>query len=420
MTGGARPSPTGEPVQRTARSRRRLRALCSQALADMLRRPARSILTALGTVLGVGTLVAVVGLTAGADRRLDDRFDVRAATEVIIEDTGGADPAHEPLMFTADADRRVGALNGVEHAGVQWTVELPPGTEVRAAPVGGDPNAPRIPVLAASPGFLRAAGPHWATGRGYDTFHDGRAEQVAVLGADVAEHLGVGSLDTAPAVFVGDTPFTVVGILAGADRRADLLRSVLIPRTTAERVYGPPGGADRARMLVTTRNGAARQVAGEAPYALRPDAVDAFRPIPPPDPGTLRGHGTGDRAGPFLLLAGLCLLIGAVGIAGTTLVAVQERTPEIGLRRALGAGSRDIACRFLLESAGLGALGGLVGTSLGAITIVVTAAARHWPAVVDPAMLAAGPLIGLAIGLLAGLPPAWHAARIRPAAALRR
>ena len=113
-------------------------------------------------------------------------------------------------------------------------------------------------------------------------------------------------------------------------------------------------------------------------------------------------------------------MIGAVGIANTTLVAVLERTGEIGLRRALGPRPRHITAQFLTESAALGALGGLVGTSLGVPTVVGTALARHWTAVLEPYAVLPAPLIGMFTGFAAGLYPALRAARTEPLEALRR
>jgi putative ABC transport system permease protein len=122
----------------------------------------------------------------------------------------------------------------------------------------------------------------------------------------------------------------------------------------------------------------------------------------------------------FLLLAAICLLIGAVGIANTTLVAVMERTGEIGLRRSLGARPRHIAAQFLAESTALGTLGGLIGTSLGVTAVVTIAVLQHWTAVLQPFTVLPAPLIGTAVGLLAGLYPAMRAALLEPLEALRR
>jgi len=126
-----------------------------------------------------------------------------------------------------------------------------------------------------------------------------------------------------------------------------------------------------------------------------------------------------DLAGLFLILALISLLIGAVGIANTTLVAVLERTAEIGLRRAVGARPRHIAAQFLAESTALGTLGGLIGTCIGVGTVVIFAAAKHWTAVLDPAYTLPAPLIGSVVGFLAGAYPALRAARTSPLAALR-
>lgn len=397
-----------------------LRDLLAEAIAGTLQRPARSALTALGTVLGVGTFVAVLGLTATATGQIGERFNELTATEVTVQDSGGTDASLLPPAFTADADARVRTLNGVTGAGVYWPVRLPAEAVVRAAPVGGSADGQAVPVVAASSGVLDAAGARFTEGRGWDTFHDRRGEHVTVIGSGLAARLGITTLETQPAVFIGDVPFTVIGILADTERKADLLLSVLIPRTTAERTWGSPQDGQRAAMLITTELGAARQVADEAPYALRPDHPDYFKTVPPPDPRSLRDDVGSDLGTLFLLLAGICLVIGAVGIANTTLVAVMERTGEIGLRRALGARGHHIGAQFVAESGVLGALGGLVGTSLGTLAVVATSAARDWTPVIAPATVAAAPAIGLATGLLAGLYPAWRAARVEPVEALRR
>ena len=398
------------------------RDLLSESLAGILQRPARSVLTALGTVLGVATFVTILGLTATASSQIDTRFNALSATEVTVEDVAHEENEFAGPAFPADADARVGRLHGVEHAGVYWPVRLGPDTPVRSSPVGdagAQDTTGTVDVVAASPGVFDAAGTRLAEGRVFDAYASDAAAPVAVIGAGVAERLGITTLETRPAIFIGGRPFTVTGVVDGTERKADLLLSVVVPRTTAERIWGPAedGGA---KMLVSTRLGAATQIAHEAATALRPDHPEYFKALAPPDPRSLRGQVGDDLSRLFLLLAAICLVIGAVGIANTTLVAVLERTGEIGLRRASGARGRHITVQFLAESGVLGTLGGLVGTSLGVLTVVAVAVVRDWTPVIHPATVAAAPAIGLATGLIAGLYSAWRASRVQPAEALRR
>ncbi|AMW12579.1 ABC transporter [Streptomyces qaidamensis] len=402
------------------RSRLAVRDLLSEAVAGMLQRPARSVLTALGTVLGVGAFIAVLGLTGTATSQIDHRFNALTATEVSVTDIGSGGTAARDLSFPRDADARVTRLNGALAAGVSWAVRLGPQEAVRAAPVGSANSVDaQTQVIAASPGIWQASGAQFAEGRAFDGFHDTHHQPVAVIGQATAARLGITTLRTQPAVFIGSTAFTVIGILKDVERKPELLMSITVPRSVAERTWRAPTD-EGAQMLISTQLGAAGQIADEAAVALRPDHPEYFKVTAPPDPRSLRTAVSDDLSQLFLLLAGVCLIIGAVGIANTTLVAVLERTGEIGLRRALGARGVHITLQFLTETATLGLLGGLVGTSIGVVVVVAVAAARQWTPVIDPVTLAAAPILGLVAGLLAGLYPAWRASRIPPVEALRR
>ncbi|HEX8628791.1 MAG TPA: ABC transporter permease [Catenuloplanes sp.] len=402
------------------------RDLLSEAVAGMLQRPGRSGLTMLGTVLGVGAFVAVLGLTATASSQIDERFNVLAATEVTVEDIGTENPADPRMSFPRDAAARVDALNGVVHAGVRWPVPrgvarittTPDGNPTASAGAADDPGA-GLSLLALDPGALATAHPVLSAGRLYDRFHQTRAERVAVLGAAAAGQLGISRLDGGPAVYVGGTAYVVIGIIGDVRRQPDLLLSVIIPTSAALDAYGPPVD-QRATMVIETRLGGAQMIARQAPLALRPDAPRLFRSVAPPDPTSLRHSVSSDLNVLFLLLAAVSLLIGAVGIANTTAVAVLERTGEVGLRRSLGARPKHIAAQFLTESTALGALGGLLGTAIGVVTVVLVAVTHRWTAVLQPWAVLPAPLVGAAVGLLAGLYPALRAAAIEPADAIRR
>jgi putative ABC transport system permease protein len=173
-------------------------------------------------------------------------------------------------------------------------------------------------------------------------------------------------------------------------------------------------------MLIHTKLGAAQVVAEQAAVALRPDNPKLLTATAPVNPAQLKKSVTASLNAVFLALAGVALIIGAIGIANTTLVAVLERSSEIGLRRALGARPRHIAIQFLAESTALGLFGGLVGACLGVLVAIGVTISEHWTALLDPRIVFAAPAAGAVIGLLAGLYPSLRASAIEPADALRR
>ncbi|TYB45696.1 ABC transporter permease [Actinomadura chibensis] len=411
------------PVQPTRLS---ARDLLDEALSGMLTRPGRTGLTVLGTILGIAAFVAVLGLTATASGQISKRFTALAATEVLVEDSP-ADPDVAGPGFPADTEQRLTRLNGVVNAGVYFRAPIPSIGDGASLVAARPPSLTRgegepLNVMAVSPGYLKAAHATVGSGRLFDAFHQRTRQRVAVLGKGAAAKLGITRLDTQPAIFVGDTALTVIGIVDGVDRQPEALLSVLIPSSTVIDLWGPPSGRndEHPKVLIETRLGAAQLIAKQAALAIRPDQPDRFKVTAPPDPEHLKDQVKTDLSGLFLALASICLIVGAVGIANTTLVAVMERTGEIGLRRSLGAHRRHIAAQFLTESATLGLLGGLVGTSLGVATVLAIAIVQEWTPVLASVTVLPAPLIGALTGLVAGLYPAWRASRIEPVEALRR
>ncbi|MEU8076553.1 ABC transporter permease [Catellatospora citrea] len=399
--------------------------LIGEATASLAAGPGRAMLTALGTVLGLGAFVAVLGITATASGQISTRFTALTATEVTVEDVGvsdgGGDPALTGLSFPPDADERVVALPGVNAAGVWWPIRPGRDLSVSTTFLPERDEAIATQVAAASPGLLKALRPTIAAGRLYDAGHEARADHVVVVGAAVARRIGLADVALQPAIFIDNVPFTVIGVIGDVERQADVLFSVLVPRQTAVSLWGgPASGGARAAMVIDTSLGAAQVVSSQVALALRPDAPDAFKVTAPPDPQALREAVSTDLDVVFLALASVSLVIGAVGIANTTMVSVLERVGEIGLRRALGARPRHIAAQFLTESAFLGIIGGVIGTSLGVITVVSVALVQRWTPILEPLAVLPAPLAGMLIGACAGAYPAMRAARIEPVEALRR
>jgi putative ABC transport system permease protein len=406
------------------------RDAASEAVAGIVQRPGRSALTMLGTILGVGAFVAVLGLTATGAGQISHQFTVLEDTTVTVEDNGPANnvappDTNPPIGFPADADQIADHIDGVTAAGVWWPVSLPSDTSFTASLALGATASQTVNLLAASPGAVAAMGLSMVAGSPLSTYENDTSQHVAMIDATTAATLGISAarLPAHPAVFVNGIAYTVVGIYSNARRVVTNQSAMLIPENTALADYGNPepgiGDQNEAQMVVATRVGAAQAVGRQIAAAELPTDPGRLVVTSPPSPQNLQSQVSGDLAGLFLILALISLLIGAVGIANTTLVAVLERTGEIGLRRAMGARPRHIAAQFLAESTTLGTLGGLIGTCIGVAVVVIFAAAKDWTAVLNPAYTLPAPLIGSVVGLLAGAYPALRAARTSPLAALR-
>jgi macrolide transport system ATP-binding/permease protein len=375
-------------------------------------------LTVLGVVIGLTALVATLGLTRTAGNRIISQFDRLAATEIFItarpgRTTGIVDPKAIPW----DAPTRLHRLNGVVAAGTMSEVDVG-GALVSSSPVKDPLNqsAFKLAVYAASPDLFGAVRAELKTGQFPDLGHSNRADRVAVLGPDAAHRLGITSLEQLPAISIGDHLYLVVGLLRDVARKPELLGAVIIPEGTARRYFGLAGPGI---VVVETKLGAAYLIADQARWALRPDDPRVLKLEVPQEPKRVRDEVQTDLNVMFLMLGGLSLVVGAIGIANITLVGVMERTGEIGLRRAVGATRTHIATQFLLESASMGVIGGIIGASIGVLIVVAVSAYQVWTPVLDPAAPVLAPLIGGGIGLLSGTYPALRAARLEPVEALR-
>lgn len=401
---------------RVDRSGITFRDLLNEAIAGLFARPGRMVLTMLGIVIGLTALVATIGLSRTASNRIIGRFDELAATEIFI--TAKSAPDSGPtLALPWDAPARLQRLNGVVAAGTLSPVDVGDAL-VSASPVK-DPRAQtefKLTVQAASPELFTAVRADLANGRFFDLGHSERADRVAVLGPGAALRLGVVGVEQLPAIAIGDHLYLVVGILNDVARQPDLLGSVIIPEGTARQDFGL---ASPELVVVETKIGAAKLIAQQSPLTLRPDNPAALKIASPPEPQRVRDAVQSDLNVLFLLLGGLSLIVGAIGIANITLVSVMERTGEIGLRRSIGATRGHIALQFLLESASIGVIGGILGASFGILVVVAVSAYQVWTPVLDPIAPFLAPLVGGLIGLLSGTYPALRAAHLEPVEAFR-
>lgn len=403
------------------RSRMSVHDLVTESLAGMLARPGRTLLTVLGTVLGVAALVATLGLAKTAGNQFVSAFDAFSATSVSISNRGnpggGGQNGRNVSVIPWDAEDRLTRLNGVVAAGTLTRVDTR-SSLVSSVPIN-DPLGQSefvIDVLATSPGLFETIRATLATGRFFDVGHSERAEPVAILGPGAAARLNINRVDQQPAIFVGDTTLVVIGILADVAKEPSLLDAIIIPDGTARELFRTEAPAE---VFVRTEIGAATLIGSQAASALAPNQPERLRVSVPPEPRAARAQTESDVNTLFLALGAVSLLAGAIGIANVTLVSVLERVGEIGLRRAVGATRRHIAAQFLVESAAMGFVGGILGASAGVLVIVVVSASKQWTPVLDAAVPLLAPIAGAAVGLIAGLYPSWRASSLEPVDALR-
>ncbi|MBO1752754.1 ABC transporter permease [Actinotalea sp. BY-33] len=396
-----------------------VRDLVAEAAHGIGARPARLLLTIVGTVLGIGSLVVTVGLAQTAAGQISRQFDAVASTQVTVEPatarTQGGERATGRIPW--DVEDRMMRLAGIEAVGGVSAVDVAD-AEITAVPVNDPAAAATVSpqVLAATPGLLEAVRGQVVTGRFFDAGHDERADRVVVLGSRAATRLGVNRVDRQPSIFIDGRPYTVIGVIGDVSRRTDLLDAVILPMGTARSDFELSVLEEaHARIAI----GAGPVVGEQVPIALAPNDPESVNVQVPPPPSAVQQNVQADINAIFLALGAVALLVGGLGIANVTLLSVRERIGEIGLRRALGATRKNIGSQFLVESAVIGLLGGLIGSALGVAVVLVVSLSKEWTPILDTWVVLGSSVLGAVIGLLAGTYPALKAAAIEPITALR-
>jgi putative ABC transport system permease protein len=238
-----------------------------------------------------------------------------------------------------------------------------------------------------------------------------------VLGYQAAQNLGIAVLTPTTQVYLGDSYFVVVGILAPVAVAPEIDDAALVSFPVAASHLGLTGGPTRIYLRADPDQVPA--VAAVLPFTASPQQPEAVEVRRPSDILVARVAAKTTFVGLFLALGAVALLVGGVGIANIMVIAVLERRGEIGLRRALGARARHVALQFFLEATALAAIGGVIGVGLGTLATAVAARIGHNPVTIPLYVPFVGLGAAVAIGILAGVYPAVRASRLAPATALR-
>lgn len=395
---------------RPVRSRLRLRDLLRTAWLGISSRPQRTALASLGVALGIASLTALTGAAASNQAQLRADLDRMGANLAVVAPAPGPDDVLVPLPQTAP--EMVERVDGVADVGV---FETPPeNTAVYRSDLVPETETNGLRVAVARPGVFRAIEAQLSVGRWFDDAT--RGLPVTVLGRTAADRLGI----TRPGdrVWIGGQWYGVLGILRSAGLAAEIDAAAILGDHWVRQTFEGATIGDISTMYVRAAPGRLADVTEVLASAASPGSpfvsVTALT-----DLADARTTADDSLSTLGVALAGIALLVGAVGIANTMVVAVLERRGEIGLRRSLGARPRHIAAQFLTEAACLALIGGVAGLALGSGAASVLALASGQPVVVPIQTAAASPGIAVIVGAAAGLYPALRASRLSPTLALR-
>jgi putative ABC transport system permease protein len=380
------------------------------ALQGLRQRRLRAALSALGIAIGIGAMVAVVGVSASSQATLLATIDKLGTNLLTVTPGTTFFGSNEVLPNTAVP--MIKHMSAVNQASAVYQVS---GATILRTPYVPSEQTGGIGVDAADPGLLSAVGGQLATGQFLNAANQNYP--TVVLGAQAAQTLQIPSVNGHIQVFLGGTWFNVIGVLKPVILDPDLDSTAFIGLPVAERLFQQ--APNPSEIYVRANVNQVTQVSNLLVATADPqnsDGVDVSRPS---DVLEARAAAKGQFTTLLLGLGAVALLVGAIGIANIMVISVLERRGEIGLRRALGATRRHISSQFLAESALLAALGGIAGLGLGALATWIYSLSQNQPMVIPVYALIAAPAAGLVIGALAGVYPASKAARLSPTEALR-
>jgi putative ABC transport system permease protein len=386
------------------------RELFGVAMQGLRTRKLRAALSALGIAIGIGAMVAVVGVSASSQAQLLATIDALGTNLLTVSPGTNFLGNNEVLPATS-----VPMIDHMQHVDSDVAIYQLSNLVVLRTPYVPAEQTGGIGVDAAGDNLPKVVGTTMAAGRFLNPVSNRYPE--VVLGAQAASVLQINQVGGHLMVYLGNTWFTVVGILKPVTLDSTLDSTAFISLPVAERLFQQQ--PNPSEIYVRANVNDVDQVSNLLAPTADPQDSSGVSVTRPSDVLEARAAAKGQFTTLLLGLGAVALLVGAIGIANIMVISVLERRGEIGLRRALGATRRHISTQFLTESALLAALGSIVGLLLGAGATEIYSVGQNEPFVVPIYALIAAPAAGLVIGALAGLYPAGKAARLSPTEALR-
>ncbi len=395
--------------------------LVQLALSRIAAARLRAILTMLGVIIGVGSIVALVSVAQGATSGITDRIE-GLGTNLLTVNPGSSTQGFVRQGAGSATTLTLGDAEAI--AGVEGVAAVAPQVSTQAVVVAGSENT-TTSVIGTTADYLRIRTYDVWQGSFLTNVANAASMRVAVLGATTADDLGLGESAIGSDVLLNGIPFRVVGILQakGSSGTGSQDDQVVIPLSAAQRYF----------VAGTTVSSIAVSVASASDITATQARITTLLEIRHGTDGTNDDFSIANQAQLLdtfssvtglltLLLAGIAsisLVVGGIGIMNIMLVSVRERTREIGIRKAIGARGADILLQFLVEALVLSLAGGLIGIVIGVAASAVIGNLAGWGFSFSLVTVVLAVGFSLAVGVVFGVWPARQAARLDPITALR-
>jgi putative ABC transport system permease protein len=400
-------------------------------LATILTNKLRSVLTVLGVIIGVITVMLISSIISGIDVTVTREVEAYGTRSIYIT-------KFAPGVIQDNPTREERMRKPLEYDDAIALAELPAvelavpfidassnyfGQKIYVTGPNGKTSA-NVGVTGTLPDYEKVGTEIVTEGRWFTQSENDNNQNVCVIGASVADGFFKVGSPVGETLEIGGNPFRVVGMLQKREQFLiggdDINNGVYVPYDVARKLkpnsqdiflvaVARPGMMEAAKDQVTDLLRVRRKVAFGQPNSFAVTTaesyIESFRAI------------TAGVALAMVVISSVGLMVGGIGVMNIMLVSVTERTREIGIRKAIGARRRDILTQFLIEAMTLTGLGGLLGLGIGwGLTFIIKI---FLPSYVPLWAPIAGFLASVSIGLFFGLFPAWKAARLDPIESLR-
>ena len=394
------------------------------AVRALTRNKLRSALTMLGIIIGVGAVIATVGVGQGASQKVQDQI-ASMGTNLLYVSAGSVNRGGLHIGIGATKTLTAEDLKAIQEQ-IPTVSKAAPGATASQQIVSDNQNW-NTRVTGTEPQYFDIRDWPIASGSSFTLDDVNRSADVVVLGETVRQNLFGASDPVGQTIRIGNLPFHIVGVLApkgSSGMGQDQDDSVYIPITTLQKKISGQNWLQYI-MVSAVSQPASYAAQGQITallrdrHHIRAGQDDDFSIRNLADVAQLADQSSRIMTLLLASIAGVSLIVGGIGIMNIMLVSVTERTREIGIRMAIGATESDVQRQFLTESVVLSIAGGTIGILFGIAASLIVTKVLGWPVLLSLAAVVAAVMFSMATGVFFGFYPARKAARLDPIEALR-